>query len=349
VTLLFVDGFDDGLYSQKWTQLGGTQAINPARNGLGLQLSRDDHFVRYQTPAADEHATFIVGFAWYAWSDINFGGGAAPAGMFLALESDSGGTRHIYVTVDLSRRFSVYQGNGTLLAITDPNIFEWNVWTYLELKANLHDTTGSFSFRKDGDVLLSGTGIDTKNGGTKTVFDSLRLRGFSGGGSGLGQLVDDLYLLNSAGSLNNDLLGDCTVETLFPSGNGNSSQLVGSDGNSVDNYLLVDEAPNPSSVDYVGSGTNNAKDTYAFTNLVHTTGAVRGIAMRAYAAKSDTGARTLSNVVRTSGVDTVLPAQFLGTGYAIQTDILEQDPNGPTAWTIASVNAAEFGVQVGAP
>ena len=85
MTLLFVDGFDDGLYSQKWTQLGGTQAINPARNGLGLQLSRDDHFVRYQTPAADEHATFIVGFAWYAWSDINFGGGAAPAGMFLAL------------------------------------------------------------------------------------------------------------------------------------------------------------------------------------------------------------------------------------------------------------------------
>lgn len=340
MSLILMDGFDDGLYGSKWTQVNA-QALIAGRTGNAIVISRDDQYIRQIVAGADEHATFIVGAA------INPHTTNFNQDRIIEFWSDSQSTLHLYVGLNTSRQLYVYRGNGTQLGITGTNVFDFNSWMYLEFKATLHDTTGSFTLRKDGATLLSGTGVDTKNGGTKTVFDSIKLRGTSGNAdsSGAGIYVDDLYLLNGAGSTNNDLLGDVTIETLYPSGNGNYSQFVGSDADSTNNYQLVDEAGSPSTADYVGSPTDGNKDTYAYSNLTHSTGSVYGVAIRSYAAKSDAGAKSISNVVRSGGTDSVQTAQALSTSYGTISNLLEQNPVGATSWTIASVNAAEFGVQ----
>jgi hypothetical protein len=343
MTLLFVDGFDDGLLVQKWTALNNMSVTSGGRTGLKAFLQdNSDSSMRRTVQAAEEHATFIVGSAFNLGSSYN-------AANVLGFYSDTMATAHVWLGVDANNAIVIRRGDGTVLGTSAANTLTPGTWAYIEIKVVLGDgTSGSVVVRVNGVAVLTLTGIDTKNGGTKTVFESVGYFA-SSGPTGTVYSVDDFYLCNGAGSINNDFLGDCSVETIFPSGNGNSSGMVGSDGNSTDNYLLVDEAPTPSSSDYVASAIDGAKDTYAFADLTHTAGTVKGVQISAYAAKSDTGTRTMSNVIRSGGADTVLTAQALSTAYAALRNVVEQNPNGPAAWTIASVNAAEFGVQVGAP
>lgn len=348
MTLIFVDGFEDGLQSlgkyANWNPAdGGGGILTPGRSGAGSFLRFGGNGVWevrgvFNTP--DEHATVIVGMGYRP-----LGSQTVP---LISLLSDTAATAHVTVTTNANNGLTVKRGNesGTVLGVTSNNILTMGAWQHIEMLVTLSDTVGVVTIKVNGDVVLNLTGADTKNGGTKTVFDGFK---FYGGFETYYVDYDDLFVCNGAGALNNSFLGDCSVETLYPSGNGNSSMLVGSDSNSVDNYALVDEAGTPSTADYVSSGINGDKDTYAFGNLVHTTGTIKGLAVRAYAAKMDSGLRSLSNVVRSAGTDTVLTAQSLGLSYVPKTDIVEQDPNGPAAWTIASVNAAEFGVQLGAP
>ena len=120
-----------------------------------------------------------------------------------------------------------------------------NNWYYLEISVTIDDAIGEVHVRLNGSTTdeVSYTG-DTKNAGTATDIDAVRFA-FSG-------RIADVYVLNSLGSMNNNFLGDVAVRTLIPDGNGTSSQLTGSDGNTTDNYLLVDEH-NYSSADYVGT------------------------------------------------------------------------------------------------
>lgn len=337
MSLIFIEGFDDGLTAVKWAQVGGVVGTAGGRNGSGLRCpTNNQYFNRFVVASTDEHAIMTIGMA------VRFGG--TQGAEFLRFQSDAGATSHLDISQDGNNALEVRRGpGGTLLGVTANNTITPGVWRYLEVKATLSDTVGTVDVRLDEVNILSLSGIDTKNGGTKTVFDSFFIyTDFPA----FAIDFDDLYVCNGAGSINTGFLGDCAVETLYPSGNGNSSMLAGSDGNSVDNYALVNETGAPNTATYVGSGNPGDKDTYAFGDLTHTTGAVLGVAVRAYAAKSDTGARSISNVVRSGGSDTVLTAQALSTGYNHHSDIVEQNPVGPTAWTVTSVNAAEFGVQV---
>ena len=82
-------------------------------------------------------------------------------------------------------------------------------------------------------------------------------------------------------------LGDITVETLYPNGDGAANQWLGSDGNSTSNYLLVNETGAPVTTSYTGDSVSGHRDLYTLTDLVATTGTVVGVCHQAYAAASD--------------------------------------------------------------
>lgn len=340
MTLAFIDGFDDSLQSQKWNQFGhAIGAGGTGRTGPKAMLmpTGNQHLSRALVDSADEHATLILGFA------------IKPAGAtsveMLRFQSDTWATIHVAIALSTNFEFIVRRGSGgTELGRTATNVIGALAWNYVEFKVTLSDTVGAVAIKVNGATVLNLTGLDTKNGGTKTVFEGVA---FWDDFMANGIWVDDLYLCNGAGARNNDFLGDCSVETIFPTGNGAHSDFLGSDGNSVDNYQLVDETP-PDATDYVGSGSVAATDTYGYGNLTHTVGSVAGVVVRSYAAKSDTGPRSLSAVVRSGGSDASGSAHVLGTGYTPWHDVFEQNPIGPADWTISSVNAAEFGVTVAA-
>jgi hypothetical protein len=310
---------------------GGCAVVGGGRFGSGLQAGANNDAIKRSLPS--HPATVIVGFAlkWdqgpTAGSDYSIIWFGEGANNMIDVRVVSGGTLRI-------------TRNGTTLASTTAT-YTTGVWYYFELKFTIHNSTGSVELRQAGTAVASASGIDTQEGSNAYVD----VWGLNNGPLFTAQRIyDDIYLCDSSGSEANDFLGDCRVEWRKPTGNGNSSQLVGSDGNSTDNYLLVDETPANDDTDYVGSATAGDKDTYAMEDLVTTSGTVHGMVIKATARKDDAGARSLATVARHSGTEADGTTTALSTSY--QTIMQPQTRPGGGSWSIADVNAVEIGSKV---
>lgn len=346
MSLLFIDGFDHyataQLTAKGWTIDAGIPVIagGSARTGTGGVTIPNNSAIKRGVAAGDTHATLIAGCA------LNPSTLATGMRLF-GFYGDAGATTHVSIEVSTTGAIVARRGTnaGTVLGTSSAGVVTAGAFNYVEVLVTLHDTTGVVTVKVNGATVLNLTGQDTKNAGTATVLDAI-LIGRTSSVSADSAAVDDFYLCNGAGSApTNTFLGDVRVRTLSPDGNGNSSQLVGSDGNSTNNYQLVDESP-PDTADYVGSVTAGDKDTYTFGNLTELTGTVFGVQRATYAAKTDAGAKSIAHVTRSAGTDYDSADMALSTSAAYALSMREQDPATSAAWAIAAVNAAEYGVKV---
>lgn len=339
MALVLADGFEtyatQGNLQQQWN-VGTAQLSGIARTGNASVSS-------YLTSLSDPsfyHATFIAGAAVYY--------GNIAGGTIFKFLSDAGATVHITIQRNSDSTISILRGATVLATSTTHFLPADSAWRYIEAKVLLSDTVGTVDVYMNGDpdVVLSYGPGDTKNGGTSTTFEQVTF-GSDGSNS---HFVDDVYLCNGAGGAPYDTrLGEVRCWPITPSGNGNSSMLVGSDSNSTDNYLLVDETPlNLNTADYVGSAVNDDKDTYVYSNLTPTTGTVVSVRVATQGSKTDGGAKSIKPVVRHGATE------HDGTAYPLATDttrtqqVYETNPVTAVAWTISDVNNAEFGVKVAA-
>jgi len=331
MSLVFTDGFD--YYSSlalKWTTANGTIGTSSVRSGTnGVQVT--GNLLAKQVKVSQEHATFIVGCALKRGTNGTFE---------IRFYSDSLATQHVTVQVTANGEIKVFRGSiaGTQLgSTTSPNLVPSGTFVYLEAKCTLNDTTGVVTVKINGTQVFTITSADTKNAGTKTVLD-----GFGFIITTANADVDDIYLCNGAGSTNNDFLGDIKIETLFPTGAGNTTQLTPSTGS---NWQNVDDTT-PNTTDYNSSATDNQYDTYQMGDLVTASGTVFGVVAHAYAAKSDAGTKGGAIVIRSGGTDYEQTDNALGTGYQYYDEILEVNPNTGVAWTVTNVNSVEAGFKV---
>jgi hypothetical protein len=336
MALLFFEGFATNDIATKWD---APSAISGGINTTTPRVTGGSWVVLYNSglyksfPASSK---VIVGNGVYC----NSGNSNC-----IVFYGDGGTTVHIAVYRNTSGYIEIRRNGvgGTLLA-TGTTIIPLSSWFYMEASATISDTVGEVHVRLNGSGTdeVSYTG-DTKNGGTATTIDKILVATVVGGAN---VWFTDIYVLNDTGSApNNAFLGDVTVRTLSPNGNGNSSQLLGSDGNSTDNYLLVDEKPF-SSADYVGSATTGQKDTYALTDLPATVTSVYGVQVNASMHKSDAGAGQARAVIRTGSTDYGGATHALSTGAITYHEFYEQNPNTTSAWTPSDVNGLEAGMEV---
>lgn len=330
MTLLHMDGFEISLS----TRYGATSAVLSSTNtrfSYGSKLLTDGQAVPINFPAAE---TIVTGFAFRDANDLQG---------YVTFYGDSGATQHVTVVFDQATKLiTVRRGNtvgtplGTTAALSTG-------WAYYEIKLTIGDgTAGSVIVRKNGVEVINTGGVDTKNGGTNASVDNIRIGSV---GSGTGEF-DDWYVLNTSGSTNNDFLGDVRVMTLAPNGNGASSQFAGSDGNSVDNYLLVDEQPFTVGGDNVYSSTIGHKDLYTTTNLPATTTTVYAAQDIAVAKKDNAGLAGIKTLVRISATDYASATAYLGADVQVCTNIRETNPNTGVAWTPSDIDGLEVGVEV---
>jgi hypothetical protein len=341
MALRFVDSFDhyaSALLTRKWFITDGGVGITAAQGRRGTSALRAQLSTYGVTKNFDNQATWIVGCA--------FRMGTLPIGAVAqVLKLIDGTSVQVDVRVNLDGTFSVTR-NGTLLS-TSTYVMPLSTYVYLEFKATISDAAGAYDLRINGASITSGSSVDTKN--TANAYaNRVALATSSLSASNCDFYFDDVYVCDGTGSANNDFLGDCRVDCYFPSGNGNSSQMVGSDGNSVDNYALVDEAAMNSDTDYVESSTVSNKDTYAFADITHSPTSIYGVQINMFAKKGDAGLRSIQSVTRSGGSDTDGTAKPLGTDYTDEMEMRETDPNTSAAWTISGFNAAEFGAKVAA-
>jgi hypothetical protein len=338
MTLRFFDGWDHYATAdaaEMWSAFDGTSSGQSIASGAGRRGGNGwtcNTTGRGLTIAIPSTSTVILGFA------LNMG--AAPASAMNIVELREVSTLHIALRINTDLSVSVLR-NTTVLGTSASGVITATGFCYVELKTLINDSTGTYEVRVNGGSVLSGTGADTRNSGTSgviTVASILFARG--------GQIFDDFYICDGAGSVNNDFLGDRRVDAYFPSANGNSSQMVGSDTDSTDNYLLVDETSPNDDTDYVQSDVLNNKDTYTFQNMVHTPSSISGVMALANAKKDDAGTRSIAIVTRSGGADYDGSSHALSTSYTYYRDILETDPATSAAWSLSGFNNAEFGPKV---
>ena len=157
---------------------------------------------------------------------------------------------------------------------------------------------------------------------------------------------DDMYFFDSTASPLNDFVGDARVETIYPSGVGSHTSWL-TDSSGQPNWTRVSEhtaAPYPDDdTSFVRSNTPGALDSYACNDLSITTGTIYGVQTNVYCRKEDTALHKVDALIRSGGADYMGPDHIVASGYSDFTDIWMTDPATAAAWTIAGVNAAEFG------
>ena len=183
---------------------------------------------------------------------------------------------------------------------------------------------------------------DTRNAGASTRPDGL---GWYANNDWF--RIDDLLVQDTTGASRNSWTGEIGIVGIRPAGNGANSGLLGSDGNSTDNYLLVDEAvPFEHDGLRLAQGRSGAKDTYDMS-AVGKTGVVVGVQAFAYAAKFDVGTRAFKHLPRSPGGSlSASSAAGLSTTYGMFIGPLWTAQADASAWTVADVDASEFGIEV---
>ena len=322
------------------------QIVSGGRNGgncLSVTPNRSANFGDLSgggiAPGVAAGGEIIVGFS---LKFTNVGTGAIT---FLGISSEIGTQFNLILVRTIGGVISVWSGatdgGGTPVILgTCKTLIAQGIWYTVEVKMLPHATTGYVEVRVNGIPELSLTNVDTfgsNNGHALVVFGANRNTPTI--------LYDDVYICDDQGGLHDDFLGDCEVRQLKPNGNGNASDFVGSDGNSTDNYLLVDEAP---AVDddstYTQSSTSGHQDLYTYGDLPAYATDVIGCEVKTVAKKVDAGAANLKAVCRSNAVESDIELG-INTSYSCKRAIYGQNPDGPTGWTVTTLNAAEFGVE----
>lgn len=194
---VLLEPFDNYTFAP-WT-VTGTATIVAGRTGNAAQAGGSTARADYNIAAPGQADTLTVGFAWRRTDAIT------NQRDILGLWSDSGATRHNRITyqpgitqLSVTRDTTPLASNSTITMAT-------NTWYYIECQIRLHDTAGTAIVRIDGTEVINAAALDTKNAGTKTVYDQIRIGAVAAGATGQ---YDDLYVTAGAGA---PFQGDHTI------------------------------------------------------------------------------------------------------------------------------------------
>ncbi len=337
MALLRIEGFN-AVVTADMDYLGAinnTPLINTSvqRNGNGC-LECNSYLDGLHFTASFTDEKFVIGFA------VKFSVLPATAAPFFSL---FGNADSLLIVLNPSgvltlKRSSILLGTGSATLIAD-------TWYYIEIKGEMANSTSI-----DTVLVVDGSTDITISSGTDTLQGSAPitlLKLYNGGTSANDNYYDDFYMCNLAGAVNNDFLGDCVVETLYPNGNGYNSDFVGSDSNSVDNYLHVDDPTTPDDdSSYIESSTVTDIDAFTFEDLAGDVGTIHGVSVQSVARKDDANPRTIKQLTRQSSTNYIGNEHTLATSYGVHYHIWETNPADAAAWEEADVNGAEFGIKV---
>jgi hypothetical protein len=296
------------------------------------------------TPSLGLSTTYVIGFGVRinsALVALNTGGQG------LYLEKGSNEQCHIEFDNNVGSFELRLMRGSTEVAVTT-STFAYGVWHYFEVKVTVDDTVGAVEIRQNEVSVLTSTALNTADD-TGSQADIFAMR-FSSNISGTFS-IDDIYVVDTVGTVNNDFLGDSIVEGILPDANGTTIQWA-NDAGSGSNFNNVDDAVGATDELTAGgtnsSDTNGQKDLYSFENLVQTQGNVHFVQVGTQLAMSAAGSRTVKTVYRdpdTTEVD-LTTHTVDATEFDEFTEVHDVNPNSAAPWDVAELNGGEFGVEV---
>lgn len=337
MALQFFTGFDyyDELQVQRVWDYYQNGASTPGRfGGFAYSWNNQGGFLSTSVPAA---STVILGMAFF----LSYGDATNPIIVFQdATTSLTSPITQVDIRVTSDAGFQVTR-NGTVIATSLPNLFTFNFWNYLEVKVFVHDSTGFVQIRLNGQTYLNATTLDTKYTGNNYI-NMVRVQPFASTGA-FNFKIDDMYLCDDTGSSNNNFLGECRVQTQFPSADGERNDFLGV-GDTA-NWKCVDETPADDDLTYVRSAVVGNIDNYVMGTLA-LSGTIFGMQLNVTHRKDDVGSRTVTPSIKV-GTTYYEGALFpCNSDYSTAQKIWEKNPDTGVAWTNVSLNNIFAGVKI---
>ena len=329
----------DGIYAQISNESGTTAADislqadpDPLESGKAIYLADEGATLRFVYPGG---GLTTVGVAFRMWMDALPGGAdVAPVISF----RDTANVSQCQLWVNSDGSVTAYTGGGkttlggatptgngaqgTLIGSTSGPVLTANSWNHIEIKVNIHDSTGTIEMRVNGVTKLNLSNVDTKNTSNTTTTQVVIATSIDNGGfySVMEWYLKDLIIWDTTGSQNNDFLGSCHVYTLTPDGDDTfpwtpSTALA-------DGYTLIDES-DPDDADYISSDyvTNLALQSETIDNATWTK---TGVTVTTNVSNDGDGAATLDRITEdgaSSDHDASQAYTFTAEHYIFQVDV----------------------------
>lgn len=213
-------------------------------------------------------------------------------------------------------------------------------WHYVELQVTQGTSNGVLSVRLNGVLAIQMNAQNTIQGGGQllTAF----LGAIPGQGCPLTLDIDDFYIADTSGTINNTFLGDVRVDALQAQADGSLNQWDVSPAGTAA-WEAVSDEDEATSISAPSAGLRQSFDVEPLP--VMATPAIFGVQLTMLARKTDAGLGKLKGLV-VSGAQTAASADIiLQEQRAWQSTLFERNPNGNVQWTEAAFNTAEFGVE----
>lgn len=337
--IVFIDGFDHYPLvdiGRKWTtassSFGASDMVAGRIEGQALELATTSSFEKVFSTSSQ---AWRIGFALQLISTSTI-----STFQLMSIRDNTLGQVELSL---LNNRRLQFSRNGTLVGSSSNITLGYSIWYYVEFYVSIKDSisSGNAQLYVNGiqEINLP-NGTDIKNT-TNSSGDRIRL---SGGGFWVFD-IDDLIVSQEADSTTPTFLGDRKITTLYPNSTGFYSSFNGSDGNSVDNYQLVNEDLIDDAT-YVASTTANNKDSYVYDNLTTSPDVVDAVQLVTNHRKDDVGSRTGRSFLRISASDYESDTIPLSVSYRMDSTIFTTNPSSSSSWNEATINALEAGVKV---
>lgn len=336
MTLLFIDSFDhydDNHYDEKgyfrFFSPNWQHVVGGGRRGTNAMTGEGNGVIgSYLEQEFDPTDTMVVGCA----IQIN------------SVPSQDKHLIHIADTADGKHEFNVTSAgelqikSGGTTVNTVPSAYEPSSYNYYELKYT--KGTGAdavLELRKDQVLVLT---ITNSSGTTQPN----RAR-FLDAGNFFNPRLDDLYILNGEGTMNNDYLGDIRVDCQFASANGAQNDFF---PNTVGaNWTMLDDAIPDDDTTYVENGTILSRDLYKVDDATLGTD-IYAIQQVIYSRKNDAGTITVDMLTeKGDGTGEQISVNVVPVDdWAFQLSLQETDPTTSNVWTDADINDTEWGYKI---
>ena len=213
-------------------------------------------------------------------------------------------------------------------------------WHYVELQVLRGSGDGVLSVRINGMPAIHLTGLDTVQDGGELV--TAFVGAWPGHDCPVTLDVDDLYVADTTGTINNTFLGDVRVDALPAQADGSLNEWIVTPAGAAA-WQAVSDDDEASAIQAAAGGL---RQTFRVAPLpVMASPAIHGVQLTLLARKTDAGLGSLKGLVA-SGAQTATSAGVaLQEQLAWHTVLFERDPGSGDAWTEGGFNAAEFGVE----
>ncbi len=249
---------------------------------------------------------------------------------------DNGTSLDTYMKLqrNLSNGLQVVDGADTILASTVGSVIMQEVWAYIEIRLQLNGASSALTIRINNQVLLD-TLIDT----TGWQVDRLTFDKSQNGD----HLIDDLYVVNTAGTANVSFLGDVFVENIQLSGSASPIDFI--PVGSVTNYSNINETGPADDTKYNVSATVGDRDMFQVADLDVQADEIFAVMVATRHAKIGAGAVTARSILNDGVSDTLGTPFSPDLDFVTQFEIFSTAPDGGI-WNITDFNSITVGYEV---